>query len=206
MGPIWDRQDPGGTHVGPMNFAIWVRNEGYNWLSMPSVQTKNVDKENPDDKAIDEAKPIRNNVCMKSAAPRCMEGFKIVLHTVMGQFLFNMIFYVTDTHLVNDASNWQSPCKHKKRIQNPCIYESLNVNDTRVWLKSTIHIMTSPNGNIFRVTGSLWGEGNPPVMMNSLRKGQWRGALMFFICAWTNVWDTGDLRRHRTHYDVTAMN
>ena len=23
MGPIWDRQDPGGAHVGPMNFAIW---------------------------------------------------------------------------------------------------------------------------------------------------------------------------------------
>ena len=22
MGPIWDRQDPGGPHVGPMNFAI----------------------------------------------------------------------------------------------------------------------------------------------------------------------------------------
>ena len=25
MGPIWGRQDPGGPHVGPMNFAIWVR-------------------------------------------------------------------------------------------------------------------------------------------------------------------------------------
>ena len=25
MGPIWGRQDPGGTHVGPMNFAIWVQ-------------------------------------------------------------------------------------------------------------------------------------------------------------------------------------
>ena len=24
MGPIWDRQDPGGPHVGPMNFVIWV--------------------------------------------------------------------------------------------------------------------------------------------------------------------------------------
>ena len=24
MGPIWDRQDPGGPHVGPMNFNIWV--------------------------------------------------------------------------------------------------------------------------------------------------------------------------------------
>ena len=23
MGPIWNRQDPGGPHVGPMNFAIW---------------------------------------------------------------------------------------------------------------------------------------------------------------------------------------
>ena len=24
MGPIWGRQDTGGPHVGPMNFAIWV--------------------------------------------------------------------------------------------------------------------------------------------------------------------------------------
>ena len=24
MGPIWDWQGPGGPHVGPMNFAIWV--------------------------------------------------------------------------------------------------------------------------------------------------------------------------------------
>ena len=24
MGPFWGRQDPGGPHVGPMNFAIWV--------------------------------------------------------------------------------------------------------------------------------------------------------------------------------------
>ena len=24
MGPIWGQQDPGGPHVSPMNFAIWV--------------------------------------------------------------------------------------------------------------------------------------------------------------------------------------
>ena len=24
MGPVWDRQGPGGPHVGPMNFAIWA--------------------------------------------------------------------------------------------------------------------------------------------------------------------------------------
>ena len=23
MGPIWGRQDPGGPHICPMNFAIW---------------------------------------------------------------------------------------------------------------------------------------------------------------------------------------
>ena len=24
MGPIWGRQDPGGPHIGSMNFAIWA--------------------------------------------------------------------------------------------------------------------------------------------------------------------------------------
>ena len=24
IGPIWGQQDPGGPHVGPMNFAIWA--------------------------------------------------------------------------------------------------------------------------------------------------------------------------------------
>ena len=30
MGPIWGQQDPGGPHVGPMNFAIW---DGFEILS-----------------------------------------------------------------------------------------------------------------------------------------------------------------------------
>ena len=45
--------------------------------------------------------------------------------------------------------------------------------------------------------------------VNSPYKGQWRGALMFFICAWTNDWinncDAGDLRHHRHQYDVTVI-
>ena len=46
--------------------------------------------------------------------------------------------------------------------------------------------------------------------VNSPHKGQWRGALMFsLICAWINGWvnnrETGDLRRHRAHYDVIMM-
>ena len=46
--------------------------------------------------------------------------------------------------------------------------------------------------------------------VNSLHKGQWRGALMFsLICAringWVNNGEAGDFRRHRAHYDVIAM-
>ena len=46
--------------------------------------------------------------------------------------------------------------------------------------------------------------------VNSPQKSQCRGALMFsLICAWTNGsvnnQDVGDLRRHRTHYDITVM-
>ena len=70
------------------------------------------------------------------------------------------------------------------------------------------HMMTSSNGNIFRVTGLC--AGNSPVPVNSPHKGQWRGALMFsLICVWINCWvnnrEAGDLRRHRGPYDVRVM-
>ena len=69
-------------------------------------------------------------------------------------------------------------------------------------------MMTSSNGNIFRVTSHLCG--NSPVPVNSPHKGQWRGALMFtLICArmygWVNNREAGDLRRYRAHYDVIVM-
>ena len=74
---------------------------------------------------------------------------------------------------------------------------------------------TSSNGNMFRVAGFC--AGNSPVAagihrwpVNSPHTDQWRGAFMFSLtCAWTNGWvnnqDAGDLRRHRTHYDVKVM-
>ena len=46
--------------------------------------------------------------------------------------------------------------------------------------------------------------------VNSPHEGQRRGALIFsLICTWINGWvnnrEAGDLRRHRAHYDVTAL-
>ena len=71
-----------------------------------------------------------------------------------------------------------------------------------------VHMMTSSNGNIFRVTALC--AGNSPVPMNSPHKGQWRGALMFSLtCVWINGWinnrEAGDLRRYRAHSDVIVM-
>ena len=78
-----------------------------------------------------------------------------------------------------------------------------SINPTNVDQDPWRHIMmTSSNGNIFRVTGLCAG--------NSPHKGQWRRALMFpLICVWINGWENnlgaGDLRRCRGHYDVTVM-
>ena len=52
--------------------------------------------------------------------------------------------------------------------------------------------------------------GTHRSLVNSPHKDQWRGALMCSLfCAWINNWAnngvTGDLRRHRAHFDVTVM-
>ena len=54
----------------------------------------------------------------------------------------------------------------------------------------------------------LRGIHRSPV--NSPHKDQWREALMFpliyaWIDAWANDLESGDLRRHRAHYDVIVM-
>ena len=92
-------------------------------------------------------------------------------------------------------------------------------------------MMTTSNGNIFRITDPLCGEftghrwipltkagdvelwcflWSAPSPVNSPHKGRWRGALMFsLICAWLNRWvnnrEAGDLTRHRAHYDANVM-
>ena len=69
--------------------------------------------------------------------------------------------------------------------------------DGPVMWKVCQSMMTSSNGNIFRVTGHLCGH-----------RGQWRGAFMFsLIYAWINRWvnKAGDLRRYCAHYDVIVM-
>ena len=87
---------------------------------------------------------------------------------------------------------WKASWRHHKWSTRPC-----NISHSSM--------MTSSNGNISALLAVC--EGSP---VNSLHKGQWRGALKFsLICAWTNGWannrDTGDLRRYRADCDVSVI-
>ena len=67
-------------------------------------------------------------------------------------------------------------------------------------------MMTSSNGNMFRVTGHFVRRIHRSTV-NSPHKGHWRGALMFsLICAWINGWVKQSWGWwFRGHYDVTSV-
>ena len=79
-------------------------------------------------------------------------------------------------------------------------------------IPEALRMMTSSNGNIFRVTDLF--AGNSPVTSGFPAKRsvtrEWRATLMFsLIYAWIKGWvnnrEAGDLRRHRAHYVVIVM-
>ena len=88
-------------------------------------------------------------------------------------------------------------------IQNSSSLVALGFVTMTISSASINNMMTSSNGNIFRITGHLCGEFTG-------HKDQWRGALMFsLICTringWVNNREAGDLRRYHAHYDVIVM-
>ena len=96
------------------------------------------------------------------------------------------------------------------------IAESCQYYDMHMWLYyisgSASHLIYHDDVMKWKHFPRYWpfvrGIHRSPV--NSPHKGQWRGALMFsLVCVWINGWvnnrEGSDLRRHRTHYDVTVM-
>ena len=103
-----------------------------------------------------------------------------------------------------------------------------NHTTNKTYWRREMYIWRTKDDSVSMVPGVLWSpwwlqmetfsallvwrfvQGIHRSPVNSPHEGQWRGALMFsLICAWTNGWanhrDAGDLRRHRSHYDVTVM-
>ena len=71
------------------------------------------------------------------------------------------------------------------------------------------YVMTSSNGNIFRVTVPLCGEFTGHWWIPHTKASDaelwcflWSAP---WITGWVNNHEAGDLRRHHAHYDVTVM-
>ena len=65
-------------------------------------------------------------------------------------------------------------------------------------------MITSSNGNIFRVSGPVWGESSGHRWI-PLTKASEAELWYFLRSAFEQNRDAGDLRRHCVHYDVTVM-
>ena len=69
-------------------------------------------------------------------------------------------------------------------------------------------LMTSSNGNIFSVTGPLCGEFTGHQWIPLTKASDVELCCFFHLClnnGWINNAEAGDLRRHRSHYDVIIM-
>ena len=97
-------------------------------------------------------------------------------------------------------------CMTDKELVSPHGFKfSLILPLIQCWL--SLSMMTSSNGNIFRVTGPLFGEftGHRWIPLTKASDV----LMLSLICASTNGWvynrDASDSIRHRAHYDVTVM-
>ena len=70
-------------------------------------------------------------------------------------------------------------------------------------------MMTSSNGNVFRLTGPLCGEFTGHWWIPLTKASDSELWCFLWSALWINGWvnnrEAGDLRRHCTHYDVTGM-
>ena len=74
---------------------------------------------------------------------------------------------------------------------------------------STMLMMTSSNGNIFRDTGPLCGDFTGHRLIPRRKATDVEIWCFLWSAPWTNGWvstrEAGDLIRHRAHYDVIVM-
>ena len=130
-------------------------------------------------------------------------SFTLLLLRIMfyGSMFFFKYCYDTRYQLKGVCSNHKI-CVHVLVITSSLVLCSSD------HVTSAHHIITSTNGTFSALLALCAGKS--PVYGEFPHKGQRRRALMLsLICASTNAWknnrDAGDLRRHRTHHDVTAM-
>ena len=99
-----------------------------------------------------------------------------------------------------DTSKWWS----RIRRSNP--YNSCSLCHL---FPDNLHMMTSLNGNIFRVAGPLCGEFTGHLWPPRTKASDAELWCFLWSAPWINSWvnnrEAGDLRRHCAHYDIIVM-
>ena len=140
----------------------------------------------------------------------CSPPTSFLFGTLWPRHLHNQLHHQSDSYVLNCWKNntfiYTTP-----RHWNREIYTTITLYGS--WLAFFYQIFlshaTRHQMEIFSALLAIC-EGNPSASGGFPSQSQWRGALMFsLICTWTNGWAnnrvTGDLRRHRAHYDVHIM-
>ena len=127
-----------------------------------------------------------------------------------------------------DVSKWREICQISRWFQSTnnqtiptgcehCVSIILCINAKHgmvtsidfLWSWMAICMITYSNGNIFRVTGPLYGELIGYRWIPTTKASDTELWCFLWSAPWINGCinnrDTGDLRRHRAHYDVIVM-
>ena len=138
-----------------------------------------------------------------------------------------MIFFLFKPQCVNNLHwRWYMFITFPHRVSNPIKSVCISRNIQLIWYTKhcrlewqTVYMLQYMNYLVSMMTSSNFKQFPhywPFVQaihwspVNSPHKGQWRGALIFpLICASKNAWvsnrEAGDLKCHRTNYDVIVM-
>ena len=84
----------------------------------------------------------------------------------------------------------------------------LSITEFDYWRTAQAHhfiMMTSSNGNIFRVTDPLCGEFNGQRWIPRTKASDAELWCFLWSVPWVNSREAGDLRRHGAHHDVIVM-
>ena len=154
--------------------------------------------------------PQSHRTCEGTATPQRQKFSKVMMLCILNAFTFVAVVSHDYATLLQQAKNVLECFKHcygdlfvALLSQCFCLAFTLHLPASQRCHDDVIKWKHFPRYWPF-VRGIHWS----PV--NSLHKGQWRGAFMFsFICAWIIRWvntrEAGDLRRYRAHYDVIIM-
>ena len=124
----------------------------------------------------------------------------VAIWTVLMTTICNILY------IVSDHFNWPTFKAVQSSVQRCCEHPTQNRPSnsvcTCVWLHWKWHMVKSLNGNIFRVSGPLWGS---PVDSTPSDAELWCFLWPAPEQTVEQTIETSDLRRHRAHYNVTVM-